>query len=131
MNVKCGTYRGFMIVKNKKFIRHGFGTMFYDIDLKYNNLYKRRIETTYVGQWHYGIMKGKGKFDTATTIISLKILRVHVPGEGLKGSISKNTFKYEPFAKKHQVNYEGNFNDNQFNGEGILLTNFNKNTIDD
>jgi len=121
MNVKCGTYRGFMIVKNKKFVRHGFGTMFYDIDLKYNNLYKRRIETTYVGQWHYGIMKGKGKFDTATTIISLK----------KEESKSKNAFKYEPFAKKHQVNYEGNFNDNQFNGEGTLLTNFNKNTIDD
>ena len=121
MNVKCGTYRGFMIVKNKKFVRHGFGTMFYDIDLKYNNLYKRRVETTYVGQWHYGIMKGRGKLDTATTIISLK----------KEESKSKNAFKYEPFAKKHQVNYEGNFNDNQFNGEGTLLTNFNKNTIDD
>ena len=44
---QLGSYRGYMIVDNnktkEKFLRHGFGVMYYDIQLKYNEIFRRNV----------------------------------------------------------------------------------------
>ena len=84
-----------MIVKGNKIVKHGFGTVDYDLCFSYNaNLY-RTINVKYTGYWHDDQMQGKGRYECT---------------QNLNGS-------------NHYIKYEGNFNDNMFEGRGLLLQN--------